>query len=164
MEIITVWEVRGDFGNMGYPGDGRTIAIFSSKEQAEEHKVGCGSLDCGGDAIVVERLATPSGKPNQYFLLEKGEYELNVMGWSAAKDYHTPDEVRELVLVSCQRRVETIKILRQVLHVNLRTAMDIVDNLPYTFKGLSTQAREEYARVLRKADCGVKSVFTDGAN
>lgn len=158
MEIITVWEVKGDFGDVG---DGRTIAIFSSKEQAEEHKVGCGSLDVGGDAIVVEKLAIPSGKPNQYFLLEEGEYELDVMGWSAAKDYHTADEVRELVLVSCQKRIETIKILRQVLHVNLRTAMDIVDNLPYKFNGLSTHAREEYSRVLREAGCVVKSVFKE---
>ena len=158
--IIDVYEVRGDFGNVG---NGRTLGIFLDATTASEHAKGCGSVDCGGDADVHSRKALSVGH-NLYYLLEQsGPFELDVMGWSAAKDYHSPDNC--LILQSCTNKIQTIRILRVELHLGLKEAKDVIDNLPYTIE-LSREGAQKLAVELVKACCTVtwKTVREDDVN
>ena len=84
MTQTTVWEVEGDFGNVG---GGRTIGIFATQEEALANAKGCGSLDCGGDGIV--RLRHAVVQDGKYYLLQ--DYHpltLGELGWSGAIDNH----------------------------------------------------------------------------
>lgn len=138
LELKTVYEVEGDFANVG---GGRTLGIFDTAEEAAAAAVGCGSLDCGGDGVVNERLAIPSGDGGFYLLDGDQTHEIGVMAPSEAKANHQAvdggssfyldgDRLGDLVLIAVRRKMATMQILRDLLPVDLVAAKRMVDRLP----------------------------------
>lgn len=84
MGLKTVYEMRGDFPGIG---DGRTLGIFETEEEALAAAKGCGSCDCGGDGIVFRRLAVE--ERGRFYLLSELSYELGVAEESEAKKLHS---------------------------------------------------------------------------
>lgn len=131
MEPMTVYEVEGDFPNVG---PGRTIGIFETEGEATAAAGGCGGLDCGGDGIVNERLAVPAGDGRFYLLAGEQTYEIGVAGPSEAKSLHSGDDEAEakgdLVLTSVRCRTTTMRMLRDRLQMRLIEAKRMVDSVP----------------------------------
>ena len=128
IEIIEVYEVEGDFGNVG---PGRTLGIFKTEAEALENAKGCGSLDGGGDGMVRKRSAISSGEIGRYFLLQDSNpFVLGEMGHSEAKELHTYYDCDAILVSSCNS-VSTIRVLRNKLSLSLFDAKNVVDNLPY---------------------------------
>jgi len=149
MKVIDVYEVRGDYGNVG---DGRTLGIFESESKALQNAIGCGSLDCGGDAEVRPRKAVEV-EPDKYFLVDKdGPFELNEMEWSAARDNHPLDHC--LVLETIPKKIATIKVIREHLHLGLKESKAITDEVPYTFF-LTSEGAQRFAAALVEVGCTV---------
>lgn len=72
MNIVDVFTVYGDFGNVGC---GELIGIFDDIEKAEKVAKGRGSLDCGGDGDVRIRKAIKDGDD---FYLIKPDFPLSI--------------------------------------------------------------------------------------
>lgn len=135
-QLKTVYEVEGDFANVGR---GRTLGVFETKEEADAAAVGCGSLDCGGDGVVNERLAVPAGDGRFYLLDGDRTHEIGVMAPSEAKANHHDadgsylldgDQIGDLILTAVRRKMATMQILRDLLSVDLVAAKRMVDRLP----------------------------------
>ncbi len=128
IEIVTVWEIEGDFGNVG---GGRTIGIFTTQAEALANAKDCGSLDGGGDGIVCLRHAVV--KDGQYYLLQDNHpLTLGELGWSSAKDNHA-EKNSKLALVRSKAKIPTMRVLRGKLNLSLRETKDVIDNLPHIF-------------------------------
>jgi len=89
MKLEVVYEVEGDFGNVG---GGRTLEVFGTEEEALEAAKGCGSLGCGGDGAVNRRLAVPDGEGGLYLLDGERAWRLGEMEPSGAKSIHSDNE------------------------------------------------------------------------
>jgi hypothetical protein len=124
-DIIPVYVVEGDFGNVG---GGKVLGLFEDKAVAEENAKGCGSLDCGGDGIVRAGHALRAPDGVLYLLHSPTRFALNSMGFSTAKqthqgqDHHPEWEPHWVEKVrNAHDILQAIRIIRQ------HTGMSLVD-------------------------------------
>ncbi len=158
MKLKTVYEVRGDFANMG---NGRTLGIFETLEEAELHTKGCGSLDCGGDGWVEKRLAVSIDR-GYYLVDDRHMFTLGELEWSSARDLHK-DKGCELTLVAFSDKIQAIKTIRGMMKIGLHHAKKITDNLPYTFE-LSEYGVKRLSEELIAVGCMVECNYGPKSN
>jgi len=156
METKVVYEVEGDFGNVG---GGRTLGVFETEAEAMEAARGCGSCDCGGDGAVNRRLAVPDGEGGLYLLAGERAWRLGEMEPSEAKALHdrpADDEV-ELVLteIGDGNKPATVRAIRDLLPTDLRAAKRMADGAPCVVGRGSRQS----LRALADALCLAGSAF-----
>jgi len=154
METKVVYEVEGDFANVG---GGRTLGVFKTEVEALEASRGCGSCDCGGDGVVKRRLAVEDGEGGLYLLASKRVWRLGEMEPSEAKALH-PEEVEvELVLteIGDGNKPATVRAIRDLLPTGLLDAKRLADGAPCVVGRGSRQS----LRALADALCLAGSMF-----
>jgi len=158
METKIVYEVEGDFGNVG---PGRTLGVFETEGEALEAAKGCGSCDCGGDGVVNRRLAVDDGEGGVYLLASKRAWRLGEMGASEAKAIHSrpDDEAAELVLTEVGDRVAAIRALRTASGMGFHDAKRLVDGALDSGPRVVGRGRRGELRGLADALCLAGSMF-----
>ena len=120
MNIVDVYAVYGDYGNVG---DGTLIGIFDNIQQAERVSQGRGSLDCGGDGQVVERRAIQDGK--DFYLLELN-FPISI-NTDINPNVRCSDVSYSIVITEINNVIEFMKLFRRKTAMSLRETKKIMD-------------------------------------
>jgi len=121
MEIIDVFAVYGDFGNCDFKGT--LIGIFDNAAQAEKISKGRGSLDCGGNAIIVDKKAIRDG--DDIYLMELN-FPTSINKELTPNPRYISEEY-SIIVTDVKEKIEFMRLIRRMTGMSLLETKGVMD-------------------------------------